>query len=368
MLTKLTIAVILLSTNLYAASFDCAKPGTKVEHMICDDIELSRIDEQLAKSYKGLMQDITQTEQIQQSQKLWMKERNGCTDMVCVKDAYRKRIGQLRISDNTPTQEAAHEVMETPDKPGYFRLDQSNDDEVCHSLGSIINADIKKYGETHFDEHDEFVMWRDVDEEEIDRGKERRYGGKIEQADVDINNDRVVDRVIRSKWAMASVELDALHVRPQTESKKIDADELLRDDTKNISFIGSKYWLDRYHKKYGDPTLRYQKGYSGPGWDWYFGTGVSIELVRMHGATYLVAQEFAALPKAIAGNIILKDYVAPPDASARIFVFQLDKEYRKYEEKDVCMFVRTCPCGGCKNVRGTTEESRTLPGKKWCKK
>jgi hypothetical protein len=157
---------------------------------------------------------------------------------------------------------------------------------------------------------------------------------------------------------MASVEHDALHVRPQNESKIIDTHELLRDDTKNISFIGGKYWRDRYHKKYDDPYLL--KG------DWYFDTGVSIELVRLYGATYLVAQEFAALPRAIAGNIILKDYVSPPDASAKIFIFQLDKEYRKYEEKDVCMFVRTCPCGGCKDVRGTTEESRALPAKKWC--
>ncbi len=358
--TKLTIAVLLLSTNLYAASFDCAKAGTKVEHMICDDLELSKLDEQLAKSYKLVVQDITQAEQIQQSQKLWMKERNGCTDMVCVKDAYRKRIGQLRISDNTPTQDAALEVMETPDKPGYFRLDQSNDDAVCHLLGRIINADIKKYGETRFGKHDELVKWREVDEEEIDRGTERRYGGRIEQADVDINNDGIVDQVIRSKWAMASVELDALHVRPQNESKKINIDELLRDDTKNISFIGGKYWSDRYHKKYDDPYLL--KG------DWYFGNGVSIELVRLYGATYLVAQEFATLPRAIAANIMLKEYEAQPNVSAKIFVFQLDKEYRKYEEKDVCMFVRTCPCGGCKDVRGTTEESRALPAKKWCKK
>lgn len=369
MRTAFTISALLLSTNLYSASFDCAKAGTKVEQMICSDLELSKLDEQLAQSYKVAAQDKTQAEQIQRSQKQWMKERNGCADVVCVKDAYRKRIRQLQIPDNTPTQNADSEVMETPDKPGFFRLDQSNDDAVCHSLGRIINADIKNYGETRFDTHDEFVKWSDVGEEQIDRGTERRYGGRVEHSDVDINNDGVVDRVVRSKWAMSRVELDALHVRPQNESKKIDIAELPGDDTKNMSFIGSKYWLDRYHKKYGDPTLRYQKGYSGPGWDWFFATGVSIDLIRLHGATYIVSREYAALPRAVAANIALQEEYEPqPNVSARIFVFQVDKEYRKYEEKDVCMFVRTCPCSGCKDVRGTTEAARALPAKKWCKK
>jgi len=248
--------------------------------------------------------------------------------------------------------------MDTPDKPGYFRLDKSNDDKVCHALGHIINVDIKKYGETRFDEHDEFVKWHAIDEARITRGEGiSRYSGSVEQADVDINNDGVVDQAIRSKWAVGRVEHDAVNVFPQDDSRKIDIIELIKGN-KEITFSSGEYWRDRYHKKYDDPYLL--KG------DWYFDSGVSIELFRSHGATYVVAQDYATLPRDIAANITLQKYKAQPDVSAKIFVFQIDKEYRKYEERDVCMFVRTCPCGGCKDVRGTTEEARALPGKKWC--
>lgn len=358
---------LVLALPVQAASFECAKAKTKVEHIICDNPEISRLDEVLAQSYMAALRDQLHANAIRQTQKQWMAERNACRDVACVRSAYIKRNMQMRTAFDTSKLSTEPASTETPDKPGYFRLDKSNDDGVCHSLGRIINADIKKYGETRFDKHDEFVKWRDVDEKKIERGTERRYAGKVEQADADINNDGVIDRVIRSKWAMSRVELDALHVRPQNESKNIDIDELLRDDTKNISFIEGKYWRERYHKKYGDPTLRYQKGYSGPGWDWYFDSGVSIELFLLHAATYIVARSYAALPRAVAADITLQEYEPQPNASAEIYVFQLDKQFRKYEEKDVCMFVKICPCEGCKDLQGD-EIPRALPAKKWCNK
>jgi uncharacterized protein len=37
---------IVLSCAVNAASFDCAKAGTKVEHMICDDPDISKMDDE----------------------------------------------------------------------------------------------------------------------------------------------------------------------------------------------------------------------------------------------------------------------------------------------------------------------------------
>jgi uncharacterized protein YecT (DUF1311 family) len=79
-----------------AASFDCAKAGTKVEHLICDNPELSKLDEELNLAYKTALQDEKQAVTIKQTQKNWIKERNGCVDTGCVKRAYESQLLVLR--------------------------------------------------------------------------------------------------------------------------------------------------------------------------------------------------------------------------------------------------------------------------------
>ena len=47
-------AVALLSAGaVAAASFDCAAAGSRVEHMICNDVRLSMLDGQLEAAYAG---------------------------------------------------------------------------------------------------------------------------------------------------------------------------------------------------------------------------------------------------------------------------------------------------------------------------
>jgi uncharacterized protein YecT (DUF1311 family) len=79
-----------------AASFDCAKASTKVEKLICADAELSKLDEELAAAYKAALQDEKRADAIGQTQKQWMKERNGCADAGCVQSAYLTRIEKLK--------------------------------------------------------------------------------------------------------------------------------------------------------------------------------------------------------------------------------------------------------------------------------
>ena len=42
-----------LVVSAQGASFDCGKAGTKVEHIICDNPEISKLDDELSQSYKA---------------------------------------------------------------------------------------------------------------------------------------------------------------------------------------------------------------------------------------------------------------------------------------------------------------------------
>jgi uncharacterized protein len=86
----------LLLASAQAASFDCSKAQAKAEHLICDNPEISKLDEELSSSYKAAVQDKAQAEAITQAQRQWIKERNGCIDAACVKYAYKKRLLSLR--------------------------------------------------------------------------------------------------------------------------------------------------------------------------------------------------------------------------------------------------------------------------------
>lgn len=81
----------------HAASFDCTKAQSKVEHHICDNADLSKVDEELAAHYKAAVQDTVRAESVRQTQKQWLKQRNDCVNADCVRLAYINRISALRM-------------------------------------------------------------------------------------------------------------------------------------------------------------------------------------------------------------------------------------------------------------------------------
>ncbi|MDD2701721.1 MAG: hypothetical protein PHH36_10835 [Sideroxydans sp.] len=87
---------VLLSVPAQAASFECAKAGTKVEHIICDNPEISKLDDELAYAYKTALQDQSKLIGLKQEQKQWLNKRDGCQDKECVKRAYETRLGDLQ--------------------------------------------------------------------------------------------------------------------------------------------------------------------------------------------------------------------------------------------------------------------------------
>jgi uncharacterized protein len=140
-----------ISLQSLAASFDCAKAGTKVEHMICDNPELSKLDEELAKSYKMALQDEQQADILRQSQKKWLKYRNDCKDTDCVKRAYEMRLSSLEVThvyafplgDTAEEQKTAVYTSVSIDmrKPGYpFMLQEGKGVEVCEIYKKNLEA------------------------------------------------------------------------------------------------------------------------------------------------------------------------------------------------------------------------------------
>ncbi|MDH2915515.1 MAG: lysozyme inhibitor LprI family protein [Gallionella sp.] len=107
-----------------SASFDCAKASTKIEKLICDDAELSKLDKELNTAYKIGLQAEKQAASIRQNQKQWVMERNACSSILCIKDKYKTRITQL--SSLNPT------GIQSP-------LEGATDAEACQSVADFWN-------------------------------------------------------------------------------------------------------------------------------------------------------------------------------------------------------------------------------------
>ncbi len=86
--------------TLDAASFDCSKAETFVEMSICNDPELSRLDDKLSEAYKAAKAEVANPEMLKKEQILWLKEvRNKCTNVDCLKKVYEERISELNLKE-----------------------------------------------------------------------------------------------------------------------------------------------------------------------------------------------------------------------------------------------------------------------------
>ena len=100
MRSPLLIAALLMicSTTVSAASFNCAKAKSKVEKAICSDNELSLLDEDLAKVYKSALKQHPVKGYVLARQRDWLSLNPYCDPksfVPCLKKNYKKRISQL---------------------------------------------------------------------------------------------------------------------------------------------------------------------------------------------------------------------------------------------------------------------------------
>jgi uncharacterized protein len=103
-LVKLLIAFSILlsfSGNVRAASFDCAKASNLAEKAICSDHELSSLDDQVSAAYKAAMHGgAVDADKLRISQRTWIKSRNTCLDVPCLKDSINNRLAFLSSITN----------------------------------------------------------------------------------------------------------------------------------------------------------------------------------------------------------------------------------------------------------------------------
>lgn len=125
------VAGLLCVVSAQAASFDCAKAGTKVEKLICADETLSKLDEELSSAYKAAVKDEKQAEAIKQSQKQWMKERNECENIACAKASYQARIHVLNVLS---VQDA---------KLNKYKVIRGKEYAICDKILSRMNEEVK---------------------------------------------------------------------------------------------------------------------------------------------------------------------------------------------------------------------------------
>ncbi len=90
-----------------AASFACNKQRGEVERLICSDVELSTLDDQLALEFNWIQLNEERPGAVLAEQKRWLNVRNRCGDIACIKAAYLNRLisigGQRTDKKSTST-------------------------------------------------------------------------------------------------------------------------------------------------------------------------------------------------------------------------------------------------------------------------
>ncbi len=104
---KIWIAALFLIVgvaNVSAASFDCGKASSKTEKAICSDSELSKLDEDLAASYKEMLKIHPVPEYIKARQRDWLALNKYCDAKKlneCLKKNYKEQVAKLQFNKNT---------------------------------------------------------------------------------------------------------------------------------------------------------------------------------------------------------------------------------------------------------------------------
>jgi uncharacterized protein len=91
-----TLLCLALMPSARAATFDCKKASTFAEKVLCSDSQLSAMDDELGRLYKGALAGTPNNETLKSDQKAWLSLRDQCRDSDCIKKAYADRISALK--------------------------------------------------------------------------------------------------------------------------------------------------------------------------------------------------------------------------------------------------------------------------------
>ncbi|WP_105737848.1 lysozyme inhibitor LprI family protein [Cronobacter dublinensis] len=107
-----------------AASFDCDKAGTPVEHAICQQQTLGELDSKINDDYLRAMGSLPAQEAaaLRTEQRAWLKTRNACAGsaneiQACLTDTMKTRAGTLNEMARRATHDFDTAVSLIPDSP-----------------------------------------------------------------------------------------------------------------------------------------------------------------------------------------------------------------------------------------------------------
>ncbi len=98
---SLTALMMFISTA-QAVSFNCQKAKTFIEKAICQNPELSDLDDELGSLYQLALTDNKNPAVFKKQQLGWLKQRDTCQTVDCVKKSYKQRIATLNKYNNNP--------------------------------------------------------------------------------------------------------------------------------------------------------------------------------------------------------------------------------------------------------------------------
>lgn len=144
------ICMIIISQGLFAASFDCNKAKTEIEHAICDNKNVSRLDEGLNYTYQQfyIYKNTDEKISFRKQQLRWIKNRDIACSAVdnkkeCLISEYKSRIKEIEIENKfmlenmTVAEPKLLEFLKVSKKfhvnsvPGYFKI---NDEEFVVAI------------------------------------------------------------------------------------------------------------------------------------------------------------------------------------------------------------------------------------------
>ena len=93
----------IISGYAFSASYNCSlETLTDIERTVCDNTEISQLDDDLSFWYKELREEnirpLSQYKipNLEENQRAWIRNRNSCSDEVCIKELYSERLLELK--------------------------------------------------------------------------------------------------------------------------------------------------------------------------------------------------------------------------------------------------------------------------------
>ena len=78
------------------ASFDCTKAKNDAERLVCSDSELALLDLRMAQLYEMGLGRVSDANEFLGEQRVWLTQRDACTDKQCLIVAYNDRIKDIQ--------------------------------------------------------------------------------------------------------------------------------------------------------------------------------------------------------------------------------------------------------------------------------